>query len=1853
MSDLPKGAIAVIGMACRFPGARCVDDFWRNLRDGIESIIPLSDEVLRSAGVKLEEFERPNYVKAAAVLDGVERFDAEFFGFSPKEASIMDPQHRHFLECSWEALEHAGYDSFSFEGSIGVFAGCGMQAYFAQNLLPNRHLIDSTGLFLVRHTGNDKDFLSNRISYQFNLRGPSISIQTACSTSLVAIHLASQSLLTGECEMALAGGVTIELPHRRGYVYEEGEILSGDGHCRAFDAASTGTVFGSGVGVVVLRPLEDALAQGDRIHAVILGSAVNNDGAGKVSYLAPSVDGQAAAVAEALGVAGVEASTITFVETHGTGTQIGDPIEIKALTQAYRESTNNRSFCALGAVKTNIGHLDTAAGVAGFIKAVLALQHRQLPPTLHFTRPNSKIDFASTPFYVNATLRDWILPAGVPRRRAAVNSLGVGGTNAHVILEEFPTLPVASDPPAGQLLVWSAQTADGLQRQVRNFVEFLKDHAESNLADVAFTLQRGRHAFPHRCVLAVADVRDAVRALDVNDRRRIFDGVAAKKAPPLAFMFPGGGAQYPDMGRELYQREPVYSHVVDESLNLLRQQWNIELRNLLFPQAGMEASAAAQLERPLNSIVSVFITEYALARLWISMGIEPQVMTGHSLGEYTAACLAGVMSLREALAIVVARGFIFEKLSPGAMLSVALSEEAIRPWLVSEHSLAAVNGPELCVVSGTVDAIKDLEEQLVSRDVDCQRLRISVAAHSAMLDQHLDDFRRVLDGIQLKSPTIPFISNLTGELATAEMVTTTDYWVRHLRQTVQFSSGLIALHTLHPDCLLLEMGPGTTLTGLARQHRIERREPVAIPCMRHAKDPGSDVVALLSALGRLWTAGFPVDWSLLHRGQTRRRVPLPTYPFQGKNYWIDAPVGSSPSVSFAPQVGLKRRSEVESWLAQTVWAPSPLENSVAIEADAFILVGGEERERDGLSAELRRTRRETDAASFDDSVQVFTVRKGQNFSIVSQELWTADLDSKSGMAELVDYAFSRCKWGVCFVLINETHERSGAPSTNGASRRRAENSFFGIVRFVQCLGERVESKPCWIRVVTREAFSVANEAEVDPTASLAVGACRVIRRELPDYRCKVIDVPKTSALGWHRTELLRQLALEIALAGDEREVALRAGKRWTSHLAPVSWPIQAGGNSLLIKSGVYLITGGLGGLGLELANHLARNYGARLVLISRRPVTSGADDIAAMRADHLQELQSLTEVLCCTADVTDLESMRSAVESAERRFGKINGVFHCAGELNDGLLLTKSRAEMERVLHPKVAGALILDQLFAQSALDFMAFYSSVSAYLGIPGQVDYAAANAFLDALAARSVRNRDYPVLSLGWGAWREAGMAARATQSRPSKTRILRHPIWDRRTFGLNGTSEFFGMVDAEQNWMLDGHRTHQGVALLPGTGFLELARAAVQAALPGQTISLGDVVFISPLVVQGPTEIRLQLEEPNREFVVASRPVVGGAHGEWVEHARGRFGLSSEVAPPREDLSAYRAACLRKREFGPGEPATRQEQMLRFGARWSTLRNASFGEGMAVGELELQPEFVSDLAETPLHPALVDIATAFALPLVSGYETANTFYVPLSYKQVIIYRDLEPSIRSVVRCKDTHNSDTVIFDVTLVSRFGDVLVEIEEFVMKRLPNQNLQVKQVRPSPSAATITSTSEMTLHRLVADGIGTAEGMRVLDCLLRVGCPYQVLVSPYDPNAWSALLDASAAARNSGSAKSNKGQEEAVVSQSRPAISTPFVAPANELEQRLASIWKDSLGLAEIGVDDNFFQLGGHSLGLVQIIMKCRKALRADIPVGDPQFLANPTIKAMARFAIAGSDSVPVPEMPGIKRISRETYRVT
>ena len=879
----PDSDIAIVGLACRFPGARNADQFWENLENGLESVTFFSDEELKSSGVAAHLLDDPRYVRAKAILDEIEFFDAAFFGFSPREAQILDPQHRFFLECAWEALENSGYCAESYDGRIGVYAGAGMNTYLF-NLYSNRGFIESIDPFQLL-ISSDKDYLTTRVSYKLGLSGPSIAVQTACSTSLVAVHLACQSLLSGECDMALAGGVSVTVPQKSGYIYQEGSFLSPDGHCRAFDAEARGTVAGDGVGIVVLKRLEDALVDGDSIHAIVKGSAVNNDAAMKAGYTAPSVSAQARVIAEAQAMARVGADTISYVETHGTGTALGDPVEFAALTKAFRASTKRNGYCAIGSVKTNIGHLDTAAGVAGLIKVVKALAAKKLPPSLHFKRPNPQIDLDHSPFYVNTRLADWE-GCSLPRR-AGVSSFGVGGTNVHLILEEAPA-PAGAKAAARpwQLLTLSARTQTALDRATSNLSTYLLQHSEIDLANVAYTLQVGRSAFEYRRVVVCADAGDAANALCEVDARRVFES-RKEIERPVAFMFSGQGAQYASMGRELYLVEPAFRKTVDHCSEILKPHLGFDLRDVLYPEEGRLEEAARLLDETAITQPALFVTEYALARMWIDWGVRPQAMIGHSVGEYVAACLADVLTLEDALTLVAARGRLMSSLPAGAMLSISLPASRVEAMLGETLSLAAINGPSLTVVSGPIDEIDKLEVRLVSEGVRCRRLRTSHAFHSAMMKPALEPFKEQLSRVKLSPPKVTYISNLTGRWITPAEATDSNYWISHLRQAVQFSQGLQELLRGFEGALV-EVGPGETLTTLARQHLPRETTTPVFASLRRSETRGSDVAFLLNTAGRLWLAGVSLDWRGFHAGWQRRRIPLPTYPFERRRYWIEA-----------------------------------------------------------------------------------------------------------------------------------------------------------------------------------------------------------------------------------------------------------------------------------------------------------------------------------------------------------------------------------------------------------------------------------------------------------------------------------------------------------------------------------------------------------------------------------------------------------------------------------------------------------------------------------------------------------------------------------------------------------------------------------------------------------------------------------------------------------------------------------------------------------------------------------------------------------------------------------------------------
>ena len=1341
--------IAIIGMVGRFPGAASVEEFWRNLREGVESVTFFTDEELLAAGIDSVSLSSPNYVKAGRYINDIDMFDASFFGFSPREAEILDPQQRIFLECSWEALENAGYDPKTYDGLIGIFAGVSANSYI-WNILANRELLKALGTYQAI-LANDKDFLATRVSYKLGLQGSSITIQTSCSTSLVAVHVACQSLLNGESDLALAGGVSVKVPQKSGYFYREEGIVSPDGHCRAFDENAQGTASGMGVGIVVLKRLEDALADGDYIHAVIKGSAVNNDGSMKVGYTAPSVEGQAQVIQMAQVVSAVDPETISYVETHGTGTVLGDPIEVAALTKAFRAQTEKTGYCAIGSVKTNIGHLDVAAGVAGLIKTVLALEHKQLPPSLNFERPNPRIDFENSPFFVNSKLTEW--KNGNGPRRAGVSSFGIGGTNAHVIVEESPRYESSDSLRPWQLLTVSAKSREALDAATAQLVSHLRNHPELNLADVAYTLQVGRRAFAHRRMLVCRDVSDVMEAA-THGQKRIEDGHQAGEKPSVVFMFPGQGTQYAGMAQELYQREPVFRQFFDECCDLLRPHLELDLRDVLYPLAENTDAAKEQLSRTSVTQPALFSIEYALAQMWMAWGIVPRAMIGHSIGEYVAACLSGVMSLEDALWLVTRRGQMMQELPGGAMLAVPVSETDIAGMLGEGLSLASVNSPSLCVVSGDEKAVTEFAERLSAQGVNSRRLHTSHAFHSAMMEPVLAEFAHEVSKVKLNTPKVPYISNVTGTWIQDAEATDPQYWAKHLRQTVRFAAGIEEL-AKEQGGIFLEVGPGKTLTMLAQSPAVRSSAKVMLTSLQHADEHGSDEAFLMATLGRLWLAGAPVNWQKFYANEQRQRVPLPTYPFERQRYWVEAQARSSAT----DHVVLDKKPDIGDWFYIPSWqrsAPVASFESQLKEKNGWLVFEDECGLGSRMAERLRRGGQE-----------VFTVKAGEQFAKAGAHAYVIDPQKSADYRALLKDVFSQNgQLNKIVYLWNVTPEDSVSSDVELVNRS-AGACFYSLLFLTQAIGEQKLSVPLTLEVVTNHAQEVVGEDILCAEKATALGLCKVISQEY-HIDCRAIDVALPMHGSSQEKQLVELLLGEACANGSEPIVAYRGGHRWTQVFEQIKLDQPHQENRRLREGGVYLITGGLGGLGLTFAKYLAEQVQAKLVLVARAALpareewtewlsTHDADDETCLKITKLLALEAEgAEVSIESADVTDIERMREVLARARERFGRIDGVIHTAGVPGAGLIELKEPQGVDAVFAPKVLGTLVLDELFKETPLDFFILCSSIATVLGGVGQSDYVAANSFMDAFAyQRNLRDGAFTV-SVIWDVWQQVGMA-----------------------------------------------------------------------------------------------------------------------------------------------------------------------------------------------------------------------------------------------------------------------------------------------------------------------------------------------------------------------------------------------------------------------------------------------------------------------------------------------------------------
>ncbi len=1366
--------IAIVGMSCRFPGAENAELFWQNLRDGVESITFFSEEELIAAGINADLLQHPDYIKASPVLENIEFFDAAFFRINPREAEIMDPQQRIFLECAWEALENAGYDPERYDGRVGVYGGSGMNGYLLYNLASKQDISAELAMTV------DKDYLSTRVSYKLNLTGPSLTVQTACSTALVATHLACESLLNGECDMALAGSIAISIPMKTGYLYTEG-LFSPDGHCRAFDAQAQGTIFGSGVGLVVLKRLEDALADGDCIHAVIKGWAINNDGGVKAGYTAPGVDGQAAVIAEALDVAGVDPENIAYIETHGSGTALGDPIEVAAMTQAFRLSTQKRQFCAIGSVKTNVGHLGIAAGAAGLIKTVLALKHKQIPASLNFQEANPHIDFTHSPFYVNTKLREWPTVDDQPRQ-AGVSSFGMGGTNAHVVLEEAPEVVTDEPTKEWQLLLLSAQTATAVEQATHNLATYLQEHEEVNLADVAYTLQVGRKVFENRRMVVCRGREDALAALTSAAESRMGSRVQGPTARPLVFMFPGVGDHYVHMAQELYEREPLFRQTIDSCSAQLRPILGGELREMLYPAGQSSVGAgsgidlrqmlgrdgAAELNKPLQQTKwaqpAVFVVEYALAQLLRSWGIEPDALIGYSLGEYVAACVAGVMSLEDGAMLVAKRAEMIEALPAGSMLAVSLSAAAVQEYLGEGVCLAVVNGPGTCVLGGPEARIAQVEATLSTAGIGCRRLETSHAFHTTMMAPMVEAFTALVARVRLHKPTIPYLSNVTGTWITASEATDPHYWARHLCQTVQFGEGLAEL-LAKPQQILLEVGPGQTLGSFAKQHPRCQPEQIGqiLATVRYAYDRQSDEAFLLGALGKLWLTGYTIDWAAYYGRERRQRLPLPTYPFERQRYWVEATTTRA-GTGGAAAGSTGKRSDIGRWFYEPVWQPTALASTAgAAVSGKWLIFTDAAGWGAALSHQLSR-----------QGATVIQVQSGAAYATTDAGSYTIRPEHAADYVTLLDHLEATGQLPEHIVhLWSVGHTPTGSAAAFQATQQLG---FYSLLYLAQAIGQRKTAQPLQITLLTNDMQPVKGKV-IYPEKSTVLGLCHVIPQEYQNIRCRALDITLPLNVDVIEDNLLTQLIADLTTPITDVTIAYRTGTRYVQQFVPHRLP--AGSNDTQLREGgVYLITGGLGGVGLTLARYLAQRFQARLTLTGRSGLPSREvwddwlenhphEDATVRKIQAVRSLESLgAEVLVIAADVSNEEQMQAAIAQTLDRFANLNGVIHAAG-LTDKSYFQPIQDTHETMCEThflaKAYGLYVLDKVLQDRALDFCMLFSSVSSVLGGLGFAAYAAANNFMDSYTHKHNHTTTSNWISVNWDTWG----AAQEEPQRPLKT------------------------------------------------------------------------------------------------------------------------------------------------------------------------------------------------------------------------------------------------------------------------------------------------------------------------------------------------------------------------------------------------------------------------------------------------------------------------------------------------------
>ena len=1635
--------IAIIGWKLRFPGAESTEEFWQNLRNGVESIHRFTDEELIAEGFSQADLDQPNFVKATPILPDVEQFDAEFFGFSPRDAEIIDPQFRIFLELSWAALEDAGYDPESFDGRIGVFGGANISRYYMHHLMPASQagMVDGG---MMTQCFNDKDALCTLVSYKLNLKGPSVNVQSFCSTSLVAVHLGCQSLRLGESEMVLAGGTNLNSRSANGYVSNEGDIVSSDGSCRTFDKDGSGTVFGSGAGIAVLKLLKDAQRDGDTIHGIIKGSTLNNDGSSKAGYTAPSVDGQREAVKQALANADVHPESISYVEAHGTATHIGDPIEVEALTQAYRTYTDKKGWCAIGSVKTNMGHLDRAAGMPSLLKVVLAAKNKVIPPNVNFQEANPEIDFPNSPFYPAGKLQAWEPKDGHPRR-AGISALGFGGTNAHVIVEEAPaeTQREPESPEQFQMVFLSARTETALSQIQSNLARHIQKNSDLRFDDLAWTLQVSRRAFPQRTAIVCRNKEDALDALEGSKPELTLlqaDRVSGKEN--VVFMFSGQGSQYVNMGKDLYATETVFQAAIDQCAELLNKELEKDLRSYLYPEIGEEAIAAEALKQTAITQPTLFAVEYAMARLLASWGIEPDAMIGHSIGEYVAAHLAGVFSLEDGLKLVAARGRLMQSCKPGDMLALGIGAEDAKKCVSDTVNLAAANALDLSVLSGDAKSIAEVAEKLEVEGILARKLETSHAFHSFMMDPILEAFKAVVAGIDLNAPQKKYISNVSGTWIKAEQATDPEYYAQHLRGTVQFAPGAITVAEAQ-NTRFVEVGPGKTLATFTDRSRLLPGARKAVPTMRHPKDTENDAQVFHRALASLWVNGADVDAEQRPQSKRARRVSLPTYPFERTEFWVDRPE-ISVSAPAATQAQDKKKEQIAEWLYTPTWKPAdtpPWSHELPTDGANWLL----------LVDKIEAHAQPVNALSTGENIPA-VVYPGEVFKQIDTAAFEVPAKDPKAFEELLKALkeSGRSPSKVVYawtVLSGESEEKMNLDA-----------SFFAPLFLCQALGGSGLTTPVDVALLTDSLQQIKNEATKAPIRATVSGIAKVVGKENPMIRTRHIDVLLEPSDDW-----IPALFSEFKSDDGASIIAWRGKQRWLQHYAPTP-NLEAADAQLMQKGGTYIITGGFGGLGKTVANHLAKHYQANIILTTRSPLPpvgtwddylrdNGPTDSASIKMKFVRRLEKYgAKARAASANATDVEQMKAMVAEAVAQFGSIDGVFHTAGLPGGGIAQVKERAVAEKVLRPKIEGTRVLDIALEGQNPKFVMLFSSVASVIGPFGQVDYAAANSFLDHYARYKNDRSSTFWTATNWDDWAEVGMAVETSfdlgvqnAQIAARTETLEHPLFseveiegDQRTYKAS--------IDADKDWVVYEHLLFEKPTM-PGSAYLEYARAAYAHATGDASPTLRDIFILNTFPVERGTQrdLFVNIEKSDGAWSFSITSITDGVPA---EHAIGKMGPLDCTGQHDIDVSHLKERLTVEQRAGYADDDfsfIRGGVHLELGPRWHNTRYMWRSEKLYLGQHRLHTSIHDDVKAFPLHPGYTDFTTLFPF-------APEGAYVLFSYRAIHAFAPLQPEIFILAEVLDDLKSgnDTLRFNATFVDKDGKVLLYIDELTLRRVDN-----------------------------------------------------------------------------------------------------------------------------------------------------------------------------------------------------------